>query len=53
MGAWPFLRFRFCNRLFGTHPFQGITRSPSASPATGSGNLHRLEQQEIINSAFE
>ena len=53
MGAWPFLRFRFCNQLFGTHPLHAIARSPSASPATGSGNLHRLEQQEIINSALE
>jgi 2-oxoglutarate dehydrogenase E1 component len=52
MGAAAFLRCRFCQTICG-HPVGGwITRSPSASPATGSHSSHRLEQQEIIDKAF-
>jgi 2-oxoglutarate dehydrogenase E1 component len=52
MGAWSFLRLRFCNKLFGRHPFEGITRPASASPATGSSGAHRMEQKEIIDKSF-
>ncbi|MEZ5944176.1 MAG: 2-oxoglutarate dehydrogenase E1 component [Planctomycetaceae bacterium] len=52
MGAWPFLRMQFCTRLLDRHPFSGITRAPSASPATGSPGSHRHEQQEILDAAF-
>jgi 2-oxoglutarate dehydrogenase E1 component len=52
MGAWPFLRLRFGERLFGRYPLSGVTREESASPATGSPSSHRLEQQELIDRAF-
>jgi len=52
MGAWAYLRFHLGAKLLGHHPLMGITRSPSASPATGSSGAHQLEQQEIIDSAF-
>jgi 2-oxoglutarate dehydrogenase E1 component len=52
MGAWPFLRLRFGERLFGRHPLSGVSRDESASPATGSASCHRLEQQELIDRAF-
>jgi 2-oxoglutarate dehydrogenase E1 component len=52
MGAWPFLRLRFGERLFGRHPLVGVSREESASPATGSASSHRLEQQELIDRAF-
>jgi 2-oxoglutarate dehydrogenase E1 component len=52
MGAWPFLRLRFGERLFGRHPLSGVSRDESASPATGSPSSHRLEQQELIDRAF-
>lgn len=52
MGAWPFLRLRFGERLFGRHPLVGVTREESASPATGSASSHRLEQRELIDRAF-
>jgi 2-oxoglutarate dehydrogenase E1 component len=52
MGAWPFLRLRFGERLFGRHPLSGASRDESASPATGSASSHRLEQQELIGRAF-
>ena len=52
MGAWPHLRMHFCTRLLDRHPFSGITRVPSASPATGSPKSHKKEQQEILDAAF-
>lgn len=53
MGAWPTMRFRFANTLFDTHKFSGITRAESASPATGSGTSHKIEQRAILEKAFE
>jgi 2-oxoglutarate dehydrogenase E1 component len=52
MGAWPFLRLRFGDRLLGRHPMSGVSRDESASPATGSAHSHKLEQQELIDRAF-
>jgi 2-oxoglutarate dehydrogenase E1 component len=52
MGAWYFLRVRFGDKMFGRYPFVGVSRPPSASPATGSGSSHRLEQKELIDKAF-
>ena len=52
MGAWQFLRFHFGSHLFGRSPFSGVTRPASASPATGSGSAHKLEQAELLKAAF-
>ncbi len=52
MGAWRFLRVKWGDRLLG-RPFVGVTRPASASPATGSGAAHKLEQAEVIRAAFE
>lgn len=52
MGAWPFLRLHFGDRLLGRYGLTGTTREESASPATGSASSHRLEQQELIERAF-
>jgi 2-oxoglutarate dehydrogenase E1 component len=38
--------------LFGRFPFSGVCRAESASPATGSHNCHKLEQQELLERAF-
>jgi len=35
-----------------TAALSGVTRAPSASPATGSPNCHRLEQRELLDKAF-
>ncbi|MCA9835995.1 MAG: 2-oxoglutarate dehydrogenase E1 component [Trueperaceae bacterium] len=51
MGAWRFLRAEWCNEFAG-HPFSGIYRPESASPATGSGNSHKLEQARLMDAAF-
>ena len=52
MGAWYYLRVRFGDTIYG-HTLQGISRPESASPATGSGSSHKIEQQAILKQAFE
>ncbi|HUP25130.1 MAG TPA: 2-oxoglutarate dehydrogenase E1 component [Thermoanaerobaculia bacterium] len=51
MGAWPFLHLHSDQELLG-RPFRGVYRPESASPATGSSASHRIEQAELIASAF-
>jgi 2-oxoglutarate dehydrogenase E1 component len=53
MGAWPFLRLTLGEQLFGRHPFQGVTRNESASPATGSAASHKMEQELLLEKAFD
>jgi 2-oxoglutarate dehydrogenase E1 component len=53
MGTWGFLRTRFGDRLLDQYPFRGICRPESASPATGSATSHKIEQQNILQQAFE
>jgi 2-oxoglutarate dehydrogenase E1 component len=52
MGAWPYLTVKFGNTLFERFPFRGITRSASATPATGSHRQHKQEQKDLIERAF-
>jgi 2-oxoglutarate dehydrogenase E1 component len=52
MGAWRYLRARFGEKLFGRFPFASISRPASASPATGSSNRHKREQQQILTEAL-
>ncbi|MEI6235690.1 MAG: 2-oxoglutarate dehydrogenase E1 component [Planctomycetota bacterium] len=52
MGAWRFMRILLGEKLLGTHPFSCSTRVASASPATGSGTVHKREQREVIDRAF-
>ncbi|MCR9199444.1 MAG: 2-oxoglutarate dehydrogenase E1 component [Planctomycetaceae bacterium] len=52
MGSWPFIRIRFGDSIFG-HELHGISRVESASPATGSGTSHKIEQQAILKQAFD
>jgi 2-oxoglutarate dehydrogenase E1 component len=51
-GAWWYLRAAW-GYLVDGHGFSGIYRRGSASPATGSGNSHKLEQAELIEKAFD
>ncbi|MCP4505180.1 MAG: hypothetical protein GY826_02150, partial [Fuerstiella sp.] len=53
MGAWPSIRIRFGDSIFGSHSLTGVTRNESASPATGSGRSHKIEQQAILKQALE
>jgi 2-oxoglutarate dehydrogenase E1 component len=52
MGAWRTIRYHLGDRLFGRWPLYGISRRESASPATGSGAAHKLEQHEILTAAL-
>jgi len=52
MGAWRNMRIYFSQQIFGRLPFAGISRPPSASPATGSGSSHKKEQEHLIAMAF-
>ena len=52
MGAWQFLRVQWGQALFDRLPFSGIFRPASASPATGSGSSHKLEQERLLSEAF-
>lgn len=52
MGAWYFLKVRHGEKLLGRHPFSAVTRPPSASPATGSGAAHKIEQQQLVSQAL-
>ena len=51
MGAWRYLRVTWGDRVAG-RPFDGVHRPAYASPATGSGSSHRLEQAELLRSAL-
>lgn len=51
-GAWPFLRTRFGDTLAGRTLLDNC-RPESASPATGSGTSHKIEQQALLQKAFE
>ncbi len=53
MGAWRYLFARFGERLFETWPFSGVCRPASASPATGWGALHKIEQRKLFKAAFD
>ena len=52
MGAWSFLQLRL-GQTFEGHAITGISRPESASPATGSNRSHQIEQQRILQKAFE
>jgi 2-oxoglutarate dehydrogenase E1 component len=52
MGAWRFWRIHLGERLFDRFPFAGISRQSAASPATGSGSSHKLEQEKLLAAAF-
>ncbi|MEI6915534.1 MAG: hypothetical protein WCL39_10410, partial [Armatimonadota bacterium] len=52
MGAWRHFRVTFGDSLLGRYPLSCISRLASASPATGSANAHKVEQQAILERAL-
>lgn len=52
MGAWPYWKNRFCQRLLDRYPLSFVARTPSASPATGSNAAHYREHEDLITRAF-
>jgi 2-oxoglutarate dehydrogenase E1 component len=51
MGVWPYLRYRFGERLLGHHLY-GVCRPEAPSPATGSAASHRLELCLLLDQVF-
>jgi 2-oxoglutarate dehydrogenase E1 component len=52
MGAWYFMRARLPEILGADVPLRCVARPESASPATGSGASHKLEQQLLLDEVF-
>ena len=52
MGAWWYLRALFADTML-ERELKGVYRPPSASPATGSGASHKLEQAQLLDEAFD
>jgi 2-oxoglutarate dehydrogenase E1 component len=53
MGAWGYLLRRIGRQLGRGMELNGLFRAASASPATGSASMHRLEQRELVEEAFD
>jgi len=53
MGAWRFFRERFEEGSFERFKLVRVCRPESASPATGSGSSHKLEQARLLAGALE
>ena len=52
MGAWPYLRARFGERLLGRFPFDVLSRPEAATPASGAASSHKIEQERLLDAAF-
>jgi 2-oxoglutarate dehydrogenase E1 component len=52
MGGWQFMKMRFGDALAEKFKLNLLSRVESASPSTGSQSAHKLEQRELIDSAF-
>ena len=52
MGAWRWLRPHL-ERVIGDRRLKVASRVESASPATGSAAAHKLEQQQLLEDAFD
>jgi 2-oxoglutarate dehydrogenase E1 component len=51
-GAWYFMNARLPPLLEGKFTLRCVSRSESASPATGSNAAHKLEQERLIQEAL-
>ncbi len=52
MGAWNFVHGRLHKLLRDSHTLRHVSRAESASPASGSAALHRLEQEDLLTRAI-
>jgi multifunctional 2-oxoglutarate metabolism enzyme len=52
MGAWSFAHGRLHRLLRDRFTLTHVSRSESASPATGSAALHHLEHEDLLARAF-
>ncbi len=52
MGGWSFVRSRFDDLLGGSRRLEFAGRAASASPATGSTQIHNAEQELLLRDAL-
>jgi 2-oxoglutarate dehydrogenase E1 component len=52
MGAWRYLVVTIESQTLGNRRLTHVSRSASASPATGSSSVHKSEQEQILQQAF-
>jgi 2-oxoglutarate dehydrogenase E1 component len=52
MGAWPFAHGRLHRLLRDDYALRHISRAESASPASGSAQVHKQEEQLLLEEAF-
>ncbi|MFZ0668687.1 MAG: multifunctional oxoglutarate decarboxylase/oxoglutarate dehydrogenase thiamine pyrophosphate-binding subunit/dihydrolipoyllysine-residue succinyltransferase subunit, partial [Acidimicrobiales bacterium] len=52
MGAWPFAHGRLHKLVRDRYSLRHVSRSESASPATGSAALHNLERDDLLVRAL-
>jgi 2-oxoglutarate dehydrogenase E1 component len=52
MGAWQFMKIRFGDAISERFRLRVLSRVESASPSTGSSSSHKLEQFDLLESAF-
>jgi 2-oxoglutarate decarboxylase len=52
MGPWNGVKGRLYEAHGDTHTIRRVSRVESGSPATGSGAIHRQEQEELLQRAF-
>jgi 2-oxoglutarate dehydrogenase E1 component len=53
MGAWSFVHGRLHRLLRDRYQLRHVSRIESGSPATGSGALHQMEQEDVVARALE
>ena len=56
MGAWPFLALNLPGDLAEhgeERPLRVVARTASASPAAGTAKKHKVEQEALLNEAFD
>jgi multifunctional 2-oxoglutarate metabolism enzyme len=52
MGAWPFVHGRLHRLLRDDYAVRHLSRAASASPASGSAQVHKEEEQLLLDAAF-
>lgn len=52
MGAWQFVKVHFGDTINQKFKLRVLSRVESASPSTGSLSSHKLEQSDLLESAF-
>jgi 2-oxoglutarate dehydrogenase E1 component len=52
MGAWAYVRPQLCTLLDGRWPLHYLGRPPSSSPAEGSASWYAINQQALVEQAY-